>query len=64
MSQLKQIWITGPGEKGFVFIDPFEGAGKKEFKIQEAETIKITVLPSDNAGQSPARAVVEYVTLE
>lgn len=64
LSRLKQIRITGPGEKGFVKIDSFEGEGKKEFKIQEAETIKIIVLPVENKGLTPARAIVEYITLE
>lgn len=64
LKDLKQIRITGPGEKGFVSIDPFEGEGKREFKIQEAETIKVVVLPGDNKSPTPARAVVEYVILE
>lgn len=64
LNKFEQIRITGPGEKGFVFIDPFEGEGKKEFKIQEAESIKIIVLPSENRGLIPARAVIEYVILE
>jgi hypothetical protein len=64
LDKFEQVRITGPGEKGFVFIDPFDGEGKKEFDIQEIESIKIAVLPVDNAGQVPARAVVEYVVLE
>jgi hypothetical protein len=63
LSKLQQIRITGPGEKGFVFIDPFEGTGKKEFNIQNAETIKMAVLPNDNKGNT-ARMVVEYVILD
>lgn len=62
--KLQQVRITGPGEKGFVYINPFEGEGKKPFCIEEAETIKIAVLPNDNQGSVPARVIVEYVTLD
>jgi hypothetical protein len=65
LKDLRQIRITGPGEKGFVFVDPFDGEdGKKDFRIEETETIKIMVLPADNIGTDPARAVIEYVILE
>lgn len=64
LKELKQIRVTGSGEKGFVSIDPFEGEGEREFKIQEVETIKVVVLLRDNKGPTPARAVVEYVILE
>ena len=64
LNTLKQVRITGPGEKGFVFIAPFEGEGEKEFNIQDAETIKVIVLSIENKGLNPARAIVEFVTLD
>jgi len=64
LNKLEQVRISGPGEKGFVYIDPFEGKGKKALNIEETETIKIAVLPNENKGSVPARAVFEYVTLE
>ena len=62
--KFEQIRITGPGEKGFVFIDPFtDNVHKKALIIQEAETVKVVVLSKDNTGQKTPRIVVEYVII-
>jgi hypothetical protein len=63
LNKFEQIRIIGPGEKGFVYVYPFDGKSKKELRIEEAETLKIFILPDENKGSVPARAVVEYVTL-
>jgi hypothetical protein len=64
LKNLEPIKVTGPGEKGIVFIDPFLEKDKKEFDIREAETIKIAVLPVENKNHFPVRAVVEFIMLE
>ena len=60
---LKQLRIIEPGEKGFVFINPFEGEGKNNFDIREIETIKLVLLSAENRGRT-AQAVFEYATLD
>lgn len=46
------------------FVNPFEGEGRKDFRIEETEPIKIAVLRKDNLGSESTRMILEYVTLE
>lgn len=65
IEELEQVRVTGPGEKGFVWVTPFEGKGKQPFRLVEAETLKLTVLPDNNGGKTTnARALFEYVLLK
>lgn len=60
---LKQVRVTGPGEKGFVWVDPFDGQSQP-FDLTNVETVKLTVLPADNDENKYKKIVVEYITLE
>ena len=63
LDQLRQIRIIGPGERGRVSVNPFTGEDGRELEIEEAETLKIIVLPNENI-KKKSRVVVEYVMLE
>lgn len=65
LSHFRRIKITGPGEKGPVYIETYpSGHGSEnDFDVRKAETIKITVARSGNTAQKP-QAAVEYVMLE
>lgn len=60
LADLEQVRVTGPGEKGFVYIDPFDGE-RQAFDISGLETVKLAVLPKDNQNSS---AVFEYIFLK
>lgn len=65
ITELKQVRVIGPGEKGFIWVNPFDGEGEQPLRLQEAETLKVAVLPAENgAVKADARALFEYVMLE
>ena len=61
LSDFKRVRVTGPGEKGFVYIDriPEENA---YLDLRKVETVKMAVLPQDNP--EGASVYFEYITLE
>lgn len=61
LADFKRVRVTGPGEKGFVFVDRIPEENHY-LDIRNVETVKMAVLPQDN----PAGASVffEYITLE
>lgn len=61
LSDLKQVRVTGPGEKGFVYVKPFDGEQMPQ-DLSKLETVKFAVLPQENNQQ--AKAVFEYIVME
>ncbi|MBR1578114.1 MAG: hypothetical protein IJ653_05990 [Bacteroidales bacterium] len=61
LSDFKRVRVTGPGEKGFVYVDriPEENT---YLDIRKVETVKMAVLPQDNP--EGASVFFEYITLD